>query len=265
MPKYQIADAHAHIFPPKIEEKAVASIGDFYGLGMCGTGLADALITSGDAIGVSRYLVCSTATTQKQVESINNFIDSACREHCQFVGFATIHPDYPDIGGELRRAKEMGLRGIKLHPDFQKFDIDAPSAMEIYRQAQELKLPILFHAGDARYDYSAPQRLAEVARQFPALTCIAAHFGGYSRWADAAKYLGQPNVYYDTSSSLFSLPVADAMGLIEQFGDDHFMFGTDYPMWDHAEELARFMTLPLTETQRQKIFWDNFQRLFPED
>lgn len=258
---YRIADAHCHIFPPKIAAKAVASIGSFYENAMMGSGLADDLLVSGATIGVEKYLVCSTATRPGQVQSINDFICEECRLHDEFVGFATLHPEYEDIDGELARIVEMGLHGIKLHPDFQKFDIDAPSAMAIYSGAEQAGLPILFHMGDVRYDYSAPERLANVARKFPHLTCIAAHFGGYQQWEDAERYLGQPNIYYDTSSSLFILAPKDAVRIIEHFGADRFMFGTDYPMWLHEQELARFMALPLTAQQRQDILWNNFERL----
>lgn len=260
--KYRIADAHCHIFPPKIAQKAVASIGSFYENAMLGTGLADDLLTSGATIGVEKYLVCSTATRPGQVRSINDFIFEECHKHQEFVGFATLHPQYEDVAGELARIVELGLRGIKLHPDFQEFDIDDPCAMELYRGAQQAGLPILFHMGDVRYDYSAPLRLANVAKAFPGLTCIAAHFGGYQRWEDAQRYLGlQPNIYYDTSSSLFVLSPDDALRLIEHFGADRFLFGTDYPMWLHQQELERFLALPLTEEQREDIFWNNFERL----
>lgn len=258
---YRIADAHCHIFPPKIAPKAVASIGSFYENAMMGTGLADDLVADGESIGVEKYLVCSTATRPGQVRSINDFILEECSRQDKFVGFATLHPEYEDIEGELARIVEMGHHGIKLHPDFQEFDIDDASAMAIYSGAEQAGLPILFHMGDVRYDYSAPERLARVAKTFPGLTCIAAHFGGYQRWEDARRYLGQPNIYYDTSSSLFLLPPDDAVSIIGHFGSDRFMFGTDYPMWLHQQELERFMKLPLTEQQREDIFWNNFERL----
>lgn len=259
---YLIADAHTHIFPSKIAEKAVASIGSFYHIPMCHRGSPEALLASGSRIGVRKYLVCSTATRPGQVTSINDFIHEACLAHPEFVGLATLHPDYEDIEGEIQRVKELGLHGIKLHPDFQQFNIDDPAAIHMYRLLARAGLPVLFHTGDNRYDYSAPTRLVRVAREIPELTCIAAHFGGYSRWQDCDLYKDCPNVWFDTSSSLFTLPAERAMELIEELGEDRFLFGTDFPMWDHEEELERFLRLPLTEAQRVKIFGGNFQRLF---
>ncbi|MEG0852974.1 MAG: amidohydrolase family protein [Angelakisella sp.] len=259
--KYRIADAHAHIFPPKIADKAVTSIGNFYENVMLGNGLADDLLRSGETIGVEKYLVCSTATRPAQVQSINDFIWDACQGQDKFLGFATLHPEYEDIEGELARIVELGLHGIKLHPDFQKFDIDDAEAMPLYCGAEQAGLPILFHMGDVRYDFSAPVKLAAVAEKFPDLICIAAHFGGYQCWQDAERYLGQPNIYYDTSSSLCTLNTSDAVRIIERFGTDRFMFGTDYPMWLHEQELERFLALPFTEEQRHDMLWNNFERL----
>lgn len=257
-----IADAHAHIFPAKIAQKAVGAIGDFYSIPMCHPGSPQALLESGSAIGVKKYLVCSTATHPGQVVSINSFIRDCCGEHPEFLGFATLHPDYQDIPGEVRRILETGLRGVKLHPDFQRFSIDDPAAFPLYEACAEAGLPILFHTGDDRYDWSAPTRMAAVARRFPRLTCIAAHFGGYNHWQDVEVYRELPNVWFDTSSALFRLPPERALQLIEVLGHRRFLFGTDFPMWDHRQELDRFLALGLPEEVRDDILSRNFQRLF---
>ena len=257
-----IADAHTHIFPPKIAQKAVDAIGQFYDIPMSHPGSPRALLESGAAIGVKKYLVCSTATRPGQVSSINDFIRDCCAAEPRFLGFGTLHPGFEDIPGETRRVREMGLRGIKLHPDFQQFAIDDPAAFPIYECCQELGLPVLFHTGDDRYDWSAPARMEAVARRFPRLVCIAAHFGGYNHWQDVERYRDLPNVWFDTSSALFKLPRERALSLIRLMGHERFLFGTDFPMWDHKEELDRFLSLGLPEEIRDDILYRNFQRLF---
>ena len=74
----KIADAHTHIFPAKIAEKATASISKFYNVPMQFIGLSSHLLESGSRIGVGKYLVCSTATRPDQVLSINDFIAGEC-------------------------------------------------------------------------------------------------------------------------------------------------------------------------------------------
>lgn len=260
---YKIIDAHTHIFPEKIADKAVGSIGDFYGLDMYHSGTCEMLIKSGEKIGVSRYLVCSTATTPNQVQVINDFVAAACKTYPQFFGLGTAFPGMENEREELLRIKELGLHGVKLHSDFQQFNLDDEKAISLYQHCAELSLPILFHTGDDRYDFSAPERLARALDKVPDLRCIAAHFGGYQRWREAANVLlDYPNLRFDTSSTLWKLDPAVAAGLIDHFGADKFFFGTDYPMWDHEEELARFLALPLSEEKRERILSRNFKEFF---
>lgn len=260
--KYEICDAHAHIFPDKIAEKAVVSIGNFYNLHMdCICGSANALVESGKKIGVSHYLVCSTATTPAQVESINSFIIEQCRIHPEFVGFGTLHPDYENIQEEVERCIKGGLKGIKLHPDFQTFYIDDDKAYKIY-EAIEGRLPVLIHMGDSRYDYSRPIRLENVVKNHPKLKVFAAHLGGYERWSEAITCLYYPNIRFDTCSSLDFISEDFAKEIIHGFGAEKVFFGTDFPMWDHVSELGRFMRLGLSDEENRMILSENFKKEF---
>lgn len=259
----KIFDAHAHIYPAAIAEKAVGAIGRFYGIPMTGgKGTSEDLIASGSVAGVAHYLVCSAATTPVQVRAINHFIKEECRLHeGLFSGFGTLHPDMEDPEGEVAYMMEQGLKGIKLHSDFQKFAIDDEKVFRLYEVA-EGKMPILFHAGDRRYHYSNPSQIAAVAKRFPKLTIIAAHFGGYSEWEDAAEQLADlENVYFDTSSSLAFIDEEQATKMIRKAGVEKFLFGSDYPMWNHSQEVSRFCRLPLTDEEREQIFSKNLARL----
>ena len=80
---------------------------------------------------------------------------------------------------------ELGLRGIKIHPDFQKLAIDDERGIETYKAIARRDLPVLFHMGDDRYDFSSPERLTNLLRRVPELRAVAAHFGGSAgpgRW-----------------------------------------------------------------------------------
>ncbi|MBR7111284.1 MAG: amidohydrolase family protein, partial [Clostridia bacterium] len=122
-------------------------------------------------------------------------------------------------------------------------------------------LPILFHAGDHRYEFSAPKRIAKIAKLFPGLTIIAAHFGGYHRWDEVDVYEGLDNVYFDTCSSFFMLSADRAKELIYKFGTDKFLFGTDYPMWKAEDEVENILNLHLSDEDNQKIFYKNAEKL----
>lgn len=252
-----IIDFHAHIYPAKIAEKASDTIGQFYNIKMKYKGSPESLLESGSQIGVDRYIVHSTATAPHQVESINNYIIGEVEAHPEFIGFGTIHPEYENYENELIRIYSAGLMGIKLHPDFQKFPIDLREMDDIYEVIAGLKMPILVHAGDYRYDYSGPKRIAHVLEKHPTLKIVAAHFGGYTQWEDSEKYLVGKNVWFDTSSSLWKLTPDEAMRMIRNHGVEKMLFGVDYPMWDHKEELERFNQLPLTQEERDAILYKN--------
>lgn len=258
---FEIIDAHSHIFPSKISLKASQAIGDFYEMPMYAEGSSEKLIENGEKIKVTKYLVCSTATVPQQTESINSFIYDECMKHKEFFGFGTLHPGVEDMEGEVERIISFGLNGIKIHPDFQKFNIDDKEAYRIY-ECIEGRLPILIHMGDNRYTYSHPQRLVNILKDFPKLQVIAAHFGGYQQWEEAESCLNHPNIKYDTCSSLPIISPEYAKKLIYKYGVENMFFGTDFPMWDHEKELERFFDIGLSYEENKKILAENFKQYF---
>lgn len=265
----KIIDIHAHIYPEKIEERAVQSIGKFYTLKMHQNhGTANALIEQGEKMGVSRYLVHSVATVPQQVQSINNFICEECRDHPELIGFGAIHPHMENPLEEINRIQALGLKGLKIHPDTQQFMMDDPRMMEIY-SAIEGKLPIAIHCGDYRYDFSHPKRLVKIIESFPNLTVLAAHFAGWSVWDLALELLEDKiknsNCYLDTSSSMKFLGNRRTLELIKAYSPEHIMFGTDFPMWTAEKELQIINELPLSDSQRELILAGNARRVLSID
>ena len=259
----EIIDGHAHIYPVKIAEKATEAIGQFYDIKMAmPSGIPERLIEIGKKAGISRYVVHSVATKPAQVKSINDFIKAETDEHKEFLGYMTLHQDLTEeeTEEEVERCIKAGFKGVKLHPDFQKFFIDEEKAEKIYRAVGD-KLPILFHTGDNRYEYSKPFRLANVAKKFKKVRFIGAHFGGYRCWDQLDCYKGLDNVYFDTSSSLPFITPEKAKELIERFGAEKFFFGTDFPMWNATEELQRFLRIKLTDGEREGILAGNLKNL----
>ena len=177
----------------------------------------------------------------------------------------TLHEDMSEkeISEEINWALESGFHGIKLHPDFQKFHVDAENAEKIYRAVAETSkiFPILLHMGDDRYDFSEPERLVKMAQKYPSVTFIAAHFGGYRCWHKSEVYKGLDNVYFDTSSSLAFITPEKAKEIIDLLGYEKFFFGDDFPMWDAKGEFERFCKIPLTEREKECILSTNVKNL----
>ena len=222
----KIIDAHTHIFPDKIALKASGNIGAFYGIPMYTDAMVQTLLREEASIGAERFLVCSSAVTADQTVHINNFIGKSCQENPRMVGLGALHPDFEDITAELDRITEMGLVGIKFHNDFQKFPIDYEKALPMYREIAKRGLPVLFHMGDKRYDFTGPKRLRNLMLKVPDLKVHAAHFGGYSQWDEVDCLPKDPErLVFDTSSSLAFIDIEKAKRLVDRFGVESFLFG----------------------------------------
>lgn len=265
-----ITDTHAHIFPVEIASSAVEATSRFYanvkaplgvrrGIPCNYAGTADDLLQRERDAGISRALVFSCATKISQVTSVNSFIAKVCAEHPSLVGAGTMFIGFPTPEEECDRILSLGLKGIKLHPDIQRFAVDDERLFPVYEIMQEKGLFLISHAGDYRYDYSGPQRLRHVALMFPRLKLICAHFGGWSEWGDAGEYLQKlDNVYFDTSSTIPFAGKEPALAAFRRFDRTHIFFGTDYPMWDPKKELDTILSLGLDDATLEGVLRTNF-------
>lgn len=249
-----IIDFHAHAFPEAIAQKAVEQIGNHYSIKMRGKGLIEDLIESAKKSAVEYVVIHATATRPAQVKNINDWI--AQNANGMLIGFGTLHPDMEDIEEEFERIISMGLKGIKLHPEFQGFFADDDKMDRVYRTIGD-RLPVLIHAGDENYDNSSPRRIANVLDKFPKITFIVAHLGGHKKWQEALEYLVGRNIYFDTSSALQFMDKSLAEMLIKKHGTKKIVFGTDYPIIYHDKELEYFHNLGLSDEEKQDILYNN--------
>ncbi len=255
-----VFDFHAHIYPAKIAAAAVESVGRFYGVPMASDGTAETLLNIGRNGGIDRFVVHSVATKPHHVASINAFIAEQVRLHPELTGFGTIHPDVEDPAAVLENAIASGLKGIKIHPETQGFCLDDEKMYAIYDMMRG-KLPLLTHCGDYRYDNSHPKRLVRVLHDFPDLTVIGAHFGGWSIPDLAVEYLENESCWMDCSSSMDIIGLRRTKELIRHYGAERMLFGSDFPMSDPAAELKRFLSLGLTDTEVETILQNNPRRV----
>ena len=259
-----IIDAHCHIYPDKIADKASHNTGSFYSLPTTYDGKVSTLLEKGAEAGIDRFIVQSVATTPKQVSSINHFIASEVAAHPdKLYGLGTLHPDSEDIRADVEELVSLKLGGVKLHPDIQKFKLDDYRCLKIYELCEEYDLPLLLHTGDSRYDYSNPNRLLPLLDIYDKLTVVGAHFGGWSVWDEASRLLkDKKNFYVDCSSTFYALPDEKIHELIERYGVDRVMFGTDYPMWNIETEVKRFKSLGYSREDADKMLYKNALRIY---
>ena len=268
---YKIFDIHTHIYPEAIAKKAVDNLCYFYGFmehfGFLpsGKGTFEDLYASCVRDGVCGCLMLCVATNPSQVERINDFMAQTVSENTSDtftpVGFAGIHQDYPSITREVERITSLGLKGIKIHPDIQRVDIDDKRLMGLYEMI-EGRLPLYLHMGDDRdeFRFSATEKLAKVKRRFPNLEVVAAHMGGYTAWDKVGLITDFDKMWFDTSSTTWVISPQRSAEVIKALGEDRVIFGTDYPVAYPCEELERFMKIELDEKTRADILYNNAAR-----
>ncbi len=251
----RIIDIHTHIYPEPVAQKATDSIKDFYeleGAGMNGT--VEMLRSRGKEAGISQFVVLPVAVLPDRTRHINDFILEQASAYDEFICFGTVHAEQLNVAEEAEYILSKGLRGIKMHPDFQHFTIDDPRLFPVYEVIAG-KIPVIFHMGDARYDYSQPARLRHILDLFPKLEAIGSHFGGYKMYEEAYRQLKDTNCIFDISSSLMFMEPGMAEDYIGRYGAERMAYGTDYPLWDPVKEVNRFFQLKLTDEQKEQIAW----------
>lgn len=251
-----IIDAHSHVYPDNLAERATNSVGEFYGVTMAGNGSVAGYQEQQQVSSITRSIIMSVALKADYVPTINNFIAAAAAENPSLIGFATMHHDFPNIEDEVERALSLGLMGFKIHPDSQQVNADDPRMMRLYA-AIEGRVPITIHSGDYRYDYSHPRRIREILHTFPNLTVNAAHFGGWSVYDLAVEYLEHERCFMDLSSAQVFLGPRRTRELIEIYGANRILFGSDFPMANPADELERLEAAMLDEKSRELILSKN--------
>ena len=254
-------DFHCHVYPDAIAPKAADSIRKFYHLGDdYMDGRVDTLLKYGTQAGVEKFVILPVSLRPTNTRHINEFIIETVKKEPRFFGYGTVHAGMENITGEVRYIREQGLRGLKMHPDYQLFSIDDPRLFPVYEMAGD-QLPIVFHMGDQRYSYSHPSRLRRVLELFPRLQVIAAHFGGYTMHETARQLLKDTSCVFDISSSLMFMEKGEAERYINCYGAERMAYGTDYPLWDPVAEVKRFQELRLSDRQFEQISHKTAERI----
>lgn len=258
---YAIIDLHVHIFPEKIALAAAESIRDYYALPLEGDGTLATYQAMCRDLRVVKTVISSAATKAENVPSAIDFIDQKTQRNPSLIGFGTTHADYTENEREFERMAERNLKGIKLHCDFQRFEIDTPKMDSAYRLAQRYRLPILFHVGDENTDYTTPKRLRNVMERFPDLTVIAAHMGGYRQKAESEQYLVGTRAYFDTSEWHNMMTKEELYDMICRHGADKVLYGCDYPMNSpYTAARALYDAIP-DGALLERVYYDNARRL----
>jgi hypothetical protein len=261
-----IIDFHTHIFPDRIATQAVERLAEESGEYRPRTdGTLAGLLSSMDKAGIGASLVANIATKPAQALPILEFCRSIAGP--RIVATVSVHPDTPPAEAEslLSEAAATGIPGVKLHPMYQGFAIDDRRMFPLYQLIEHFGFFVIFHTG---LDIAFPgnlqadvERVRRLAGDFPGLTIVATHVGGWRQW-DRAGLLGRcANVWTETSMTLTEMDNAAFVRLLDQFDEERVLFGSDSPWTDQGEMVERMLRLPISDGRKEKLMSGNARAL----
>lgn len=255
-----LIDFHTHAFPDKISKKAIDKL-SFASGGLIPQ--TDGTVTSlkhemaRDGVDIS--VVLSIATNPAQQTNVNDFAIRINSEN-SFFAFGSVHPDAENALDELERIKAMGLKGVKLHPEYQGFYADDEKMKPIYKKISALGLITVFHAGQD-YGYAPPYRCMPVhllgALKWLDSPVIAAHWGGAGCGAEVIEMLCGTDIWFDTSFGYGNMPKAVAQRILDKHTPDKLLFGSDMPWHRPCWEKCLIESLDLSQEDKEKIYFKN--------
>lgn len=235
-----LIDFHAHVYQDEVADRVIGRMEEFYGIRRRYDATASHLLESMAGADFERAVVLPVFTKPEHIELNRWYAKLKESSGGRLVPFGGIHPE--NDPRELELFPELGLVGIKLQPNAQRFRPDDPAVFPLYEKASELGLIVVFHSGNEASgppaELSRPSYFASVLERFPELTAVIAHMGGYKAWDEVACLFPFKNAYFDTAFLPTKIGEAHFMELVDQAGIERVLFGTDFPFRDHAEENA---------------------------
>ena len=261
----RVIDSHTHCFPDDLAERAICRLVSGYHVTPSFDGTIKGLIAQMDAVGIEASVVVPVATKESQVKPINDW--AAGIRHPRVIPFGAVHPDLADLADEMARIKGLGLRGVKIHPNWQQFKPQDPAVFPMYEALVANDLIAYFHGGDELEKWpepivATPFAFSEVHRQFPNMRMVVAHMGGYLMWDEVEEYLIGKDVYFDVSACFPEyLPDERLLPMMRAHGMEKILWASDSPCSDPLSQLNRILSLPLTDEEKEMICWRNAVRL----
>ena len=269
-----VIDFHTHVFPDKIAEKTIQALASGTTDGVYffnGTidGMLEHMEKSNSDISINLPVV----TKSSQFDSVTSFaieINKRFKDQKRkIVSFGGIHPDCEDIEGKMRYLKDNGIKGIKIHPDYQGVNIDDERYIRILEVAKDMDMIVVTHSGiDDAYYYAKklpercpPELVKKVIKRVNHSKFVLGHFGAHSQYEQVLDLLAGEDVYLDTAYTLDEISPELFKKILYKHGEDRVLFASDCP-WRSIEDHAKILrSFNLGRETEEKIFYKNAQKL----
>jgi len=260
-----IIDIHTHVFPDELAERAIAENieGIDFTYRPVSDGTVSGLLNNMGKWGIDVSVLQPVVMKQSHFKKVNEWTASVCTD--RLLGFGGIYPHTDDYKRDIDFVVSLGLRGLKLHPEYQDFVLDDERMLKLYDYAFGKGLILLFHAGvDTAYPppvKSTPRRFARVAKLLPGGTIIAAHLGGYEQWDDVETELCGKDIYLDTSTGFEYFSKEQFLRILGKHGADRILFASDAPWSNASDEMEHIKSLLIPDSDKAAILGGNAKRI----
>lgn len=269
-----IIDFHTHSFPDELADRAVGRLAQSGGIPNYLDGCVSSLQQSMKKAGIDYSVLLPIATKPEQHTTINNLAVQANKTFHEtgLISFGTIHPDNENYSSIIKELAKNGVPGIKLHPVFQRTNIDDTRYLNIISCAFDNDLIVSIHCGmDISFpncDEASVERISNLIHSVEPRKLVLAHMGGWGLYNEVCdKLLGTANIWLDTafvlknSPDYFFLPKEKFVDMVRCHGADHILFGTDSPWADQSMSLQLIRESGLKNEEIDMILGDNAKKL----
>ena len=265
-----IIDFHTHVFPDKIAKQTIDALASKSQNKPHTDGSVNGMIDALNRAGADIAVTLPVLTKPTQFESVVKFASFINENYSngekRLISFAGMHPKCDDIPEKMRLVKSLGIKGVKIHPDYQSTYIDDDGYVEILECAKQLDLIVVTHAGvDDGYKGEPvrcpPERVLKLIKNVGHEKFVLAHYGGHRLWQEVYYLLAGENVYFDTACSLGRISPELFKKILVKHGEDKVLFATDCPWCDIKSHMEVLRSYNLGEDVEQKIFYKNALKL----
>lgn len=266
-----IIDFHTHIFPDKIAHSTISTL-ESRGNNKASTdGTVDGLFYHMKNSGVDVAVALPVLTRPTQFDSVVKFAQIvnerfSTESEGKIISFAGIHPACEDIPSKMKLIKDLGLLGVKIHPDYQSTFIDDEGYIQILKCAKDLDLIVVTHSGVDDGYFGEPVRCPpelckKVIEKVEHEKFVLGHYGAHKQWKDVLSLLCGKNVYFDTALTLHEIEKDLFKAILDKHGDDKVLFATDCPWRNIKEDILIIKSFNLEQDTLDKIFYKNAIKL----
>ncbi len=228
------------------------------------------LVDSADRLGIEKMAVSvPRGTSPAEIRESNDKVLKAMKEYPgRFLGQCYLNPAYRDEAlEEMNRCMGEGM--VQLGELYTLYKINDPVYYPIIERCIDMKIPVMMHARadlgitrpwhpfDGPMSSSIADDFVDIGKRYPEAMIIHAHIGGGGDWEYMCKMLkDSPSIYIDTSGSVTDEGMVDFA--LKYLGEDRMLFATDL---NFETGVGKILAANLTERQRQKIFFENYNNL----